>query len=592
MALSAELLATGWRWHQAGDLPRAEQAYRQLVQQEPGHAQGWYLLGSLHQAQSKLPDAIQHYQQALRLQSTFFQAEHDLGVAYLLQRHPAQAEAHFRRAVALQPGFAPAQLNLGLALLQQGRLEEALLPLREAARLQPDSADFHGGLGGVLCGLGRLEEAADSYQRALALRPGWAEAHFGLGNALCGLGRLEEAVAAYRRAVQLRPDYGEAHANLGVALRDAGRPAEAEASYHEAVRLRPQMAEAHNGLGTALLDQDRLAEAADCFHRALQLRPDDALFHFNRAIACLPLGDFENGLAEFEWRFQRPDWHCRSSPVPRWDGSSLSGRTLLMYAEGGLGDTIQFVRYARLAQEQGARVIVECQRPLVRLLARCPGIDHLVAYGDALPPHDVQAPMLSLPYCFRTRLDTIPANMPCLWADPALVEPWRRELAELAGFKIGIAWQGSEDGNRAGRSFPLAEFAPLAAVPGVRLVSLQKGPGSEQVGAVAGHWPLTDLGPRLDETGGAFLDTAAVMMNLDLIVTSDTSIAHLAGALGVPVWLALTKNPEWRWLLEREDTPWYPTMRLFRQKRRGEWGPVFQRIAEAVQRRHSSEPEA
>jgi hypothetical protein len=258
-----------------------------------------------------------------------------------------------------------------------------------------------------------------------------------------------------------------------------------------------------------------------------------------------------------------------------------------MYAEGGLGDTIQFVRYARLAQEQGATVVVECQRPLVRLLARCPGIDHLVAHGDALPAHDVEVPLLSLPYCFRTRLETIPAKVPYLWTDPGLVEQWRQELAAVIGLKIGINWQGSK-GDNDPRSIPLTAFAPLAAVPGVRLFSLQKGPASRHLTDVAGHWPVTDLSGRLDD----FMDTAAVMVNLDLIVTSDTSVPHVAGALGVPVWILLPKAHCWRWLVNREDTPWYPTMRLFRQERPGDWGPVFQRIAEAVQRRHSSEPEA
>jgi hypothetical protein len=250
-----------------------------------------------------------------------------------------------------------------------------------------------------------------------------------------------------------------------------------------------------------------------------------------------------------------------------------------------VGDTFQFVRYARLVKERGGTVIVECQKPLRRILTSCPGIDELVARGEPIPAHDVCAPFMSLPLLLGTRPDTIPATIPYLTADPALVEQWRQELVALSGFKIGINWKGSADADKDGRSIPLAEFAPLAAVPGVRLISLQKGPGSEQLAAVAGQWAVIDLSARLDEATGPFMDTAAVMTHLDLVVTCDTSIPHLAGALGVPVWVALRKIPEWRWRLSGATSPWYPTMRLFRQEQRGDWGSVLLHIAQAVEQR-------
>ncbi len=331
-----------------------------------------------------------------------------------------------------------------------------------------------------------------------------------------------------------------------------------------------------------------MAEALASFTSAVQAGPEEVLFHWNRAILLLLLGDYEQGLAEYEWRLRRADAPPRVFAQPRWDGSPLAGRTILLYGEPTellLGDTIQFVRYARLLKEQGGTVIVECPRPLLRLLSRCPGIDHLVGRGDPLPAHDVRAHLMSLAYLFRTRVDTIPAPIPYLEADAALVEQWRRELASVSGFKIGIAWNGSSKADAGGRSLPVTEFAPLAVVPRVRLISLQKGPGSEQLAEVAGRWPVTDLGDRLDETAGAFMDTAAVMKNLDLVVTCDTSIGHLAGALGVPVWVALPKVPYWCWMLEREDTPWYPTMRLFRQEQWGDWGPVFERMARVLRER-------
>jgi tetratricopeptide (TPR) repeat protein len=716
MATPAELLPLAWRLHQAGDLPRAEQVYRQLLQQEPGNAQVWYLLGALCEARGDLTAAADNLDQALRLRPAFAEALHHRGVVFARQGQLAAAAARFRRALGLKPGDVEIQTNLGqtlarqghyaeaVALLQavleqradyarartalrsilarqaaggadrptqsvaqcnqeglhylaQGKLDPAAACFRQALQLQADCAEAYYNLGCTLARQRHRDEALACYQQALRLRPDFAEAynnlaglyreqkrpaeaeascraalrlrpemaeaHSSLGGALLDQKRTLEAEASYRTAVRLRPDFAEAHYNLGVVLSEQKRPAEAEASYRAALRLRPDMAAAYSNLGLALLDQDRTAEARECFERALELRPDMAEAHNNLAMAFrqlgrfeealasfahavrakpdyadphggagvlwLLLGDFEKGWPEFEWRWQRNDSSFCPPRVltrPRWDGSLLAGRTILLYPEQGLGDTIQFVRYARLVKEQGATVIVECQKPLQRLLARCPGIDRLVAAGDPLPPHDLCAPLLSMPYHFKTRMDSIPAEVPYLEADPVLVEEWRRELVALPGLKIGIAWQGNAQYQHdRQRSLPLREFAPLAALRGVRLVSLQKGPGSEQLAAVAGQWPVTDLGARLDEAAGPFMDTAAVMKNLDLIVTSDTSIPHLAGALGVPVWVALAKIPDWRFLMEREDSPWYPSMRLFRQERAGDWGPVFQRIAQAVQER-------
>jgi hypothetical protein len=265
---------------------------------------------------------------------------------------------------------------------------------------------------------------------------------------------------------------------------------------------------------------------------------------------------------------------------PMWNGESLGGKTILLYAEQGLGDTIQFVRYASIVKQHGGTVVVECQKPLVGLLEGCPGVDQLVAQGDDLPAFDVQAPLLSVPGILGTSVETIPARAPYLFAKAARVEPWRERLID--GFKIGIAWQGNPAfRGDPFRSIPLRCFAPLAEIPGVCLVSLQKGAGTEQLAEVRDLFPVIELGSRLDD----FLDTAAVMGHLDLVITSDTAPAHLAGALGVPVWVALSFAPDWRWLLDRCDSPWYPTMRLFRQRELGNWDGVFQEIKEALYER-------
>jgi hypothetical protein len=298
------------------------------------------------------------------------------------------------------------------------------------------------------------------------------------------------------------------------------------------------------------------------------------------------MGDFKRGWPEYEWRWRNQQASMPPWSQPAWDGSPLAGRTILLRAEQGLGDTLHFIRYAPLVKRREGTVLVECQESLIPLLGGCPGIDGLVSRGSKAPPaFDVQAGLLSLPGLLGTTLDTIPTNVPYLFAESGRIERWGRELHGGAGFKVGIAWKGDPRYDRRGlsrRAVPLAQFLPLGRLPGVHLYSLQKGPGVEQLGQVAHLFPVTDLGSRLDEGGGAFLDTAAVMKNLDLVVASDSAIGHLAGALGVPVWLALPSVAEWRWLREREDSPWYPDMRLFRQPEPGRWQGVFERMAREV----------
>jgi hypothetical protein len=288
------------------------------------------------------------------------------------------------------------------------------------------------------------------------------------------------------------------------------------------------------------------------------------------------MGDFARGWPEHEWRLRCPGTSPPSFPRPAWDGAPLDGRAILLYAEHGLGDALQFIRYAPLVQERGGRVIVTCRRTLARLLATCRRVEQVVAEGEDLPAFDVYALFMALPGLFQTNLANLPAEVPYLTADPAAVAAWRRALGPAEEYQIGIAWQGNpEFGRDHHRSFRLDQFEPLAELEGVRLYSLQVGVGREQLGEAADRFPVTDLGGRL----GDFMDTAAVVTNLDLVIAPDTAVAHLAGALGVPVWLALPFACDWRWLADRDDSPWYPTMRLFRQQRWGDWDDVFERMA-------------
>ncbi|HWY85370.1 MAG TPA: tetratricopeptide repeat-containing glycosyltransferase family protein [Gemmataceae bacterium] len=432
---------------------------------------------------------------------------------------------------------------------------------------------------------GDLQQAEGLYRQIIEADSSHAGAYLFLGLLTHKAGRHEDGIELIRHALALQPADPAFHYNLGFILAEEGRKEEAAECFRRAIALRPRYAKAHANLGLVLMGLLRLDEAAEHHEQALRLEPDVAVYRWNRSLLWLLQGDFARGWADYEYRWGRPGMAERSWARPRWDGAPLCGRSVLLYAEQGYGDTIQFIRYASLVKERGGRVIFECQPPLVPLLREVPGVEHLVPAGYPLPDFVVQAPLLSVPGIIGTTLENIPAKVPYLRADASLTDYWRRELAPLDGLKIGIAWQGYPRfwADRE-RSIPLYFFETLARVPGVRLVSLQKGPGSEQLTSCAsalaapGRFPVLDFGDRLDASG-AFLDTAAIMMSLDLIITSDTAIPHLAGALGVPVWTIVPFVPDWRWLLARTDSPWYPTMRLFRQCRAGDWAEVFERVA-------------
>jgi Tfp pilus assembly protein PilF len=543
--------AQAWQQHQAGNLRQAEQLYQQILRQAPGHADAHHMLGVLAYQAGRLGEAEARYRECLRLRPDHADAQNNLGLLLVNQGKPGEAAAHLQQALRLRPDFPEAHNNLGIALLNQGKPAEAVGFFRQALRLQPDFPQAYNNLGNAFKEQRQFDQAEANYREALRLRPGFAEVHNNLGFLFVNQGKLGEAVASFREMARLQPGSPEAYNSLGNALQAQGQLEEAEASYREALRLRPDFVEAH----------------------------------FSRALGLLQSGDYARGWPEYEWRWRRPRTPPRPFQQPRWDGGPLGGRTILLYCEQGLGDAIQFVRYAPLVKDRGGAVVLECPGALIPLLSTCPGIDRPVARGQPLPDFDVQVPLLSLPGLLGTTLQTVPAQVPYLFAEEKRVERWRRVLGPPPGLKVGIIWQGNpQHPADYVRSIPLAQFAPLAGVEGVRLVSLQKGPGVEQLRELAGRFPVTELSEELDAEGGAFLDTAALMKSVDLVVTSDTAAAHLAGALGVPVWVALSRMADWRWLREREDSPWYPTMRLFRQSRLGDWAPVFEAMAGELRR--------
>ncbi len=447
--------------------------------------------------------------------------------------------------------------------------------------MRPQDSEAHNDLGIIRSKQTKFDDAIKHYEEAIRLRPDNPVAYNNLGIAFANQGERTKAIANYRRALQIRPKYAEVYNHMAIVLTQEGKFDEAIASYEHALTLKDPYPEAHGNLAIALTEIGQPSKALEHFEKAISLRPDYPEAYMNRSLTHLVMGDFERGWADYEWRWKCKEFRPRKFTQPRWEGEALDGRRILLHSEQGLGDTLQFIRYARLVKERGGTVLLRAPKPLLRFLQQCPYLDGVFPDGGELPDFDLQVPLLSLPKIFGTTLTTVPAGEPYLFANPELVERWRGELSYIRAFKVGINWQGNPKyrGDRR-RSIPLAHFAPLASVPGVRLISLQKGFGTEQIPEV--RFSVSELGGQFDETSGRFMDTAAVLKNLDLCITIDSSLAHLAGGLGVPVWLPLPHAPDWRWLMQREDSPWYPATRIFRQTEFDNWEPVFERMADFI----------
>jgi tetratricopeptide (TPR) repeat protein len=536
-------------------------------------------LAEAYRGLGQIDQAIAAYEQAIRLQPSAAVAHVQLGTLYEQAGQLLRAAESYQRATQLDPRRAEAWAGLGLLYKTHGQLAAAEECLRRACELQADAAPVHFELGNVYQMLGRMDDAMGCYRRALSVQPDFAAAACNLGNALRERGALAEAQQQLERAVALRPDLAAAQSNLGAVLQDLGRLDESQACFERALALEPRRAEFLLNLGTVLKDQGRVEEALPWYERALQSQPGYSQALCSRGTAQLSLGRFREGWAGYEHRVGCSQFNTLKFPQPLWDGSPVAPRRLLIHCEQGFGDTLQFIRYVPMVRAVVPEAMVAAQPELLPLVEDS-GFGRLIAKEGPLPAFDVHAPLMSLPRIFGTELETVPRDVPYLKAKPDRVARWHEELAVYPGLRIGIAWQGRRAfRGDVLRSIPLASFAPLAAVGGARLLSLQKGPGSEQVQALQGRFEVIDLAARLDNSGGAFLDTAAVMENLDLVITSDTAIAHLAGGLGVRVWVALAFAPDWRWMVGRDDSPWYPTMRLFRQRAPGDWSGVFERMA-------------
>lgn len=482
----------------------------------------------------------------------------------------ARAEAGLLHVIAVDPNHVDALSLLGVCCNALEKFDESAEYFERAAQIEPNPERLCN-LGAALARLGKLDDAAEAYRQALQLDPNYVEAHRNFAVCRMRAGDLNEAEAHLREALRLRPDFPEAINNLIAVLRSRQRFAESIRWAERLVELQPSDPVNRFELGVAFQHAGRMAEAVAAYSEAVRMKPDYAAAHLNRGLTLLSLGEFTQGWPVFEWRWTALNLLRPDTNAPTWDGSDPRGKKILLWAEQGVGDTLHFIRYAELLKERGAFVIFRSPPTLIQLLGRTPAIDQLISESDPMPACDAHAPLVTLPAFLGTDSpERIPANVPYVHADPDLVDRWRETIERIGGFRIGVCWQGNrQHPDDLIRSFPPQLFELITSIPGVQLVSLQKG-------ETAPSWMHTLEG--LDETTGPFMDTAAVMQHLQLVITCDSAIGHLAGAMGVPVWLALHHSADWRWLTGRTDTPWYPSMRLFRQRTPGDWADVFSRI--------------
>jgi Flp pilus assembly protein TadD len=491
----------------------------------------------------------------------------------------AEAGAMLRRIVQDDPRNAPAHALLGLAALRRNELDEAVRLTSRAIELDPRQASFHCTLAGLYRMRGEPKRVEESFRRALALDGNQFIALNNLGMVLAEDRRFGEAVPLLLRAVTLKPDYAEAHNNLASALESLGDLPQALRHAREATRLLPGYAEAHNTLGVILKAMGQPVEARERYRRAQRLKPDYADAHFNEAIIALLLGELREGWAKWEWRWRTVLKGHPPVPGERWVGQPLQGKSIFLHWEQGLGDTIQFLRYVPMLARLDAAITVEVQQPLKSLAeGSFSGIARIIAPGETPPPTDYQIPLMSLPGAFETALETIPAEIPYLTVAGDRARHWQARLGARGKLKVGLAWAGNPDHrNDHARSLPFERLKPLFDVADVGFFSLQVGPRRADLDQV-GPGIIEDLASELVD----FTETAAAVTNLDLLIACDTAVAHLCGALGLPIWLCLCFASEWRWLRERVDSPWYPTMRIFRQSAPGDWAGVIAAVGEAL----------
>lgn len=570
-------LSVALQHHQAGRLREAEQGYRQVLQANPGHAFAMHNLGIIAGQIGNYPAGIELLRRAITLNPSWPEARANLGKMLTDAGQLDAAADACRQAIAINSNCAEAHNNLGVIFRLQRRIDESIASARQAIAIRPHYPEAFTNLSASLVERGEFAAAIAAAQQAIALSPQYAEAHNNLGHALKAAGKLEEAVVAYRQAIQLNPQLSEAHYNLGVIFADTDRLDEAISQFRRAIELKPNFADAHYNLANAFQARAQYDEALNHYRSALAIQPDHKEARYALGTLRLLRGEFAQGWPEFEWRSKLRYVRPPELPQPRWDGSPLNGRTILLHADFGHGDSIQFVRYWPLVQAKGGQVIVHCHPSLKRFFQISIPSCQIIGHGEPLPPFDCHYTLMSLPHIFATDLSSIP-SAPYLHADPQDIAVWQNRITQIPHPRVGLVWQGNfQHINDRNRSIPLSLLEPLAQIADINFINLQKGPAADAI--KTSPIPLTDFTPDLHD----FADTAALISNLDLVIAVDTALAHLTGSLGKPVWTLLPLVPDWRWMLDRPDCPWYPTMRLFRQRSRGDWPGVIENVAAELQ---------
>jgi tetratricopeptide (TPR) repeat protein len=566
---------------QRGDLKEAERIGRSVLSVRADQFEALFLLGIIAGQAGRPAEAVDFLSRAIAANPSSPDAHFNRGVALGELGRGDEALDSYDRVLALNPSYAEAHFNRGVVLGGSRRWAEAIECYDRAIALRRDYAEAHHNRGVALVELGRPAEALESYERAIDLRPSYAAAYNNRGVALAALGRLDEALESYDSSIRLKPDYAGAYDNRGVALLELDRAADALASHERALALRPEFAEAHYNRGNALRELSRHREAIESFERVLALRPDHASAHWNLADCLLLLGEFARGWQEYEWRWKLEDRreNRRDFAQPLWlGGEPLAGKTILLHSELGLGDTILFCRYATRVAAAGAKVVLEVQPALLPIMIGLEGVALALPRGAPLPAFDAHCPLMSLPLAFKTDLATIPSGVPYLGSDAERVAAWIERLGTYDRPRVGLVWSGSVMLKNDRRSMPLAQMVALLS-SWAQWVSLQKDVPEADAALLASRSDVLHVGDALHD----FAETAAVLTLMDLVITVDTSVANLAGAMGKPVWILLPYNPhDWRWMLERRDSPWYPTARLFRQPSPGDWASVIERVREEL----------
>ena len=590
---AAVWLGVGVLSQQMGQLSEAIAAYQAAIALQPQLARAYNNLGTAFKAQGELEQAEQAYREALVQQPHYPEVYLNLGNLARQRSHLGQAIAHYKQALEQQPHYADAWHNLGWIAQQQGQSAQAMVCYQRALEADPSNPDLLNAVGNGLQRLGKFAQAISYYQRAIARRPEDPAFYSNLGAAHQELGQFDQSLIYYQKAIALNPTYADAYYNLGNHYKAQDALLASRAAFQRAIALQPNYPQALNNLGLVEYELGNLRDSIQTYGRAIALRPNYPDAHLNRGLALLQGGDLRAGFADYEWRWQvvgvnfKPP---RTFTQPQWDGSELAGQTILLHAEQGFGDTLQFIRYVPAVVARGGRVVVEAQAALKTLLATMPGIDQVIARGEDLPEFQVHAPLMSLPHILQTTLATIPNTVPYLPVpDPEPMLPgW-----DGTALRVGLVWSGSTGNlNDRLRSCQLSLLRSLLDLPGIQVYSLQKEVRSEDEALfqeLVAQGSLGDLAPLMED----FLATAALIQQLDVVITVDTAVAHLTGALGKPVWIMLTHAPDWRWLQYRQDSPWYPQARLFRQTHRQDWQPVIDRLRlllETIERSHHQRP--